>query len=85
MTQLHNSKNWPQGNRNKPILELQINYSLNNQDDVDQIMHDQFQDDFACTHPLPLPKKLLPTDSGGGELAFEHEFSSNSSFDSLRK
>ena len=48
-------------------------------------MHDQFQDDFACTHPLPLPKKLLPTDWRGGELAFEHEFSSNSSFDSLRK
>ena len=33
----HNSKNWPQRNGNKPILELQVNCSLNNQDDADQI------------------------------------------------
>ena len=41
----HNSENWPQGNRNRPTVELKINCTWNNQDDADQTTDDQFQDD----------------------------------------
>ena len=33
----HNSENWSQGNRNKPTLELKINWTLNNWDEADPI------------------------------------------------
>ena len=41
----HNSENWPQGNGNKPTLELNINCTEDNQDDAGQATNDQFQDD----------------------------------------
>ena len=41
----HNSKNWPQGNENKPTLELKTNCTKNNQDDAGQTTDGQLPGD----------------------------------------